>query len=132
MQKIALRNTEKQTPMLISECLKAGRKPYRIWMPILAGGLYLLLSIPFLLDLLVPSIHEGNLYSTLYVLVNLPWIFLTGNIADRICRSLFETQTLYKSNLVFIMLSWFMWVILACLVGALVDLTRRGHPKHTA
>jgi hypothetical protein len=115
--------------MLIHKMLKGRRRPCRIWVPVLVGGLYFLLSIPFLLDVLTPSIHEGNSYSTLFVLVNLPWILLMGSIGDMICRSLFETQTLYKSNMVFLMLTWLMWVILAFAVGVLIDLTRRRRPK---
>lgn len=94
-------------------------------MPVAVGVLYLVLSTPFLLNLAVPSMHEGSVYAFLYVFLNLPIIYLLGGFIETVANALFKRPSLYQANVVFITISWFFWVALSRLVGSFVDFTRK-------
>ena len=93
---------------------------------LLAGIIHLLLSVPFLTGILIPSIHEGSLYAFGYVVLNLPVISLFGGVGDFLCRLVFgERSTLYQSNLLFMGIAWLWWVGRGCACGAVLDRWRR-------
>jgi len=65
---------------------------------LLVGSIHLLVSAPFLVGVLTPSLHEGNLYAFTYVILNVPVIGLLGGFSDGVCRLVFgERHTLYQA-----------------------------------
>jgi hypothetical protein len=63
---------------------------WRYKLPIIVGAIYILLSLPFIVGLLSPSMHEGNLYSAIYVVINILPILLLGKLMDRMEYFLFN------------------------------------------
>jgi hypothetical protein len=92
--------------------------------------LYLGLSSPFLLNLAIPSIHEGNIYSFFFVIFNMPVIYLLGGIIDTFMSAHMTRPTLYSANVIFITVSWCFWVLLAWLAGSIMDLIHWSRKKH--
>lgn len=81
--------------------------------------------------MLTPSIHEGNLYSFLFVIVNIPVYYLFGSIIEAASNYLFAHPTLWKSNVIFIVISWIFWVSLAFLAGVIIDLIKSTQSKRS-
>ena len=77
-------------------------------LPLVVGVVYLVAASPFLLGILIPSLHEGNTYSTLFVLTVMPVILASGGLADWLA----QTLGFYFANTVTIMLAWCLWVAL--------------------
>lgn len=94
---------------------------YKYKLTIIITSLYLIASSPFILGFAIPSIHEG-IYSSLYVMVNMPVIYLLGGFADKINNKLIAFPTLYASNLVFIIIALLFWSMLAFVAGFCWDL----------
>jgi hypothetical protein len=93
----------------------------KIKLPIIVGIIYTLSSLPFIFGLLTPSIHEGNIYSVLYVFINMPVIFLFGSIIDEIVQIVFNEPSLYNSNIIFIIISIIFWVAVSFVIGLFID-----------
>ena len=105
---------EKQT-------LQITMKKWKYKLLVAVGLIYPIFSLPFLTGLLTPSMHEGNLYSTLFVLIHSPVIILLGDFVDVITERLFSDVTLYKSNMIFLTVSYVFWLILGLLIGTVMD-----------
>lgn len=100
------------------------QKSWRFKLPVVVGASYFLCSTPFLFNVLIPSIHEGNVYFFLFVLVNAPVIYLFGGRVDAVNHYLFVHPTPWTSNVVFIVISCMFWVSLAFLAGVIIDLKK--------
>ena len=92
---------------------------WRYKLPIIIGVIYFLISLPFIFGLLTPSIHEGNLYSLIHIIINILPLFLLGKLADSVSHLFFEYPTLYQSNMISIFChyyfgfrSYFFWELL--------------------
>ena len=105
---------------------RSGRYHWSFTLPVLIGALYFLFSTPFLLNLVILSIHEGNLYSTIFVAINTPVTYFIGTLADQIGHLFLHPPTLYKYNLVIIILSWVFWVLCSFITGVILDLVGTG------
>jgi hypothetical protein len=105
---------------------KFGQYHWSFKLPVLIGSLYLLFSTPFLLNLVIPSVHEGNLYSTIFAFMNAPVTYLFGTLADQIGHVFLHPPTLYKYNLVTIIFSWAFWVLCSFITGVILDLVGIG------
>jgi hypothetical protein len=81
---------------------------------VLAGALYAVAASPFFLDILSLSIHEDNLYSTVFVLLNGGWLALWLSLGAP-----------HMSNLTGLVLFGVGWAALGFLIGAVVDFRRR-------
>lgn len=97
---------------------------WRYKLPIIIGTVYILLSLPFIFGLLTPSIHEGNFYSTIYILINLIPILLLGKLIDWLAMLLFKYPTLYKSNLISVFLTLVFWILLSWILGTIIDIKK--------
>ncbi len=103
-----------------------GRYRWSFKLPVLIGSLYLLFSTPFLLNLVIPSIHEGNLYSKIYIFMNFPVTYFFGTLVDQIGHVFLHPPTLYKYNLLLIIISWVFWILCSFITGVLLDLVGIG------
>ena len=81
---------------------------------VLAGALYAVAASPFLLGLLSPSIHEDNLYSTVFVVLNGGWLALWQSVGAP-----------NMSNLTGLTLFGVGWTALGFFIGGVVDFRRR-------
>lgn len=109
--------------------MKLWHKGWRFKLPVVVGIVYFLFSTPFLFNVLTPSIHKGNFYFFLFVLVNAPVIYLFGDIVDPLNAYLFANPTLWTSSVIFIVISWTFWVSLAFLAGVVIDLIKSAQSK---
>lgn len=90
---------------------------------------YLIISIPFLLGILTPSIHEGNFFSIIYAVINmLPYMILSKFI-DWISGAVFKNPTLYQTNLIAIVAALIFWIMICYVLGAIIDKRRIGNKK---
>jgi len=101
------------------------RSQWRVKLPIIVGLAFTLISLPFILGILEPSIHEGNLYSYFYVLANMPVIMLFGPIAQLFEKSIFNKLDTYYSNLLFIILALIFWVLVSFIIAVFVDKSKK-------
>ena len=81
---------------------------------VVAGALYAVAASPFFLGILSPSIHENNLYSTVFVVLNGGWLALWQSLGAP-----------NMSNLTGLTLFGVGWAALGFLIGAVVDIRRR-------
>ena len=109
--------------------MKLWQKGWRFKLPVVVGPLYFLASTPFLFSVLTPSIHEFNVYFSLFVLVNAPVFYLFGGMVDPLNAYLFANPTLWKANVIFIVISLTFWVSLAFLAGIIIDLVKSARSK---
>ena len=93
--------------------------------PIIAGIVYFLLSLPFVLNVLTPSIHEGNWYSTFFVILSMPLFISVGMLAESVESSVVDYPDLYTSNMIALALSWVFLILVSMIVGFFIDITRR-------
>ena len=101
-------------------------KRARITFPLVVGVFFVIVSLPFILGLKIPSIHEGDPYSFCYVVLNLPPICVFGGLADAVATRLSSGDASAESdNYVMIAFCFLFWTVLAFLVGMLVDCRRR-------
>jgi len=89
-------------------------------LPILTGGIYFVLSLPFIFGYLQPSTHDGG-YSAVYVFLNFPGIIIISGIADKIDSILNTAKDLQTSNLIALTLLLLFWTILSFILGVLID-----------
>jgi hypothetical protein len=101
-------------------------------LPAIVGLVYFVLSIPFVLGLAIPSLHEGNIYSIFYVILNGPMIYLIGGFADKVTSFLFQFPTGYQSNMVFMCLTFIFLVAISSLIGLLFDRYKIKGNNHAA
>jgi hypothetical protein len=99
-------------------------KRMKLKLPILVGGLFILLSLPFIFGFLQPSIHEGG-YSALYVILNMPALIAVSGIGQKIESALLTNPNLYNSNIVSIALLFLFWVVLSFVLGSIFDKIKR-------
>ena len=94
---------------------------YKFKLPLIVGAAFFLLSLPFILGLLAPSIHEGNYYAAFYVIVNILPTIIFGKLGDSLTALIFRAPTLYESTLVFIALTLIFWVSISWILGVILD-----------
>jgi Na+/H+-translocating membrane pyrophosphatase len=104
-------------------------KRAKVKFPCAVGLIFFLISMPFVLGLKNPSIHEGDLYSFLYVVLNLPVIYVFGSLCDSIVNHLWSTPDLYRSNAVFMVFAHLFWILFAFVVGVICDVANSSHNK---
>lgn len=100
-------------------------KSARLKYPINAGTFFFLISLPFILGIKIPSIHEGDFYTLIYVILNFPVIYMFGSFSDKIAIYFFTAQpTQYQANIVLILFAHFFWIGLAFIAGFFIDQKR--------
>jgi uncharacterized membrane protein len=105
-------------------------KRAKLKFPCVVGLMFFLISLPFISGLKNPSIHEGDLYSFLYVILNLPVIYVFGSLCDSIVNQMWSTPDLYRSNAVFIGFAHLFWILVAFVVGLIRDIIKNtAHNK---
>lgn len=97
------------------------RTPWKVKLPIMVAIAFILISLPFILDILKPSIHEGSLYSFIYVLINILAIYVFGGIAEIVDQSIVDQHDLYVSNMVFMSFALIFWVLMSVIIAVFVD-----------
>ena len=100
-------------------------------LPILIGGIYLVLSLPFIFGYLQPSMHEGG-YSAVYVFLNFPGLIIISGIADKIDSILNSAKSLQTSNLITLTLLCIFWTAISFIIAALVDEIKRRRKTRQA
>ena len=101
-------------------------KRAKVKFPCIVGFMFFLISLPFISGLKNPSIHEGDLYSFLYVTLNLPFIYVFGSLCDSIVNQIWSTPDLYRSNAVFIGFAHLYWILAAFVVGLIRDIVKNN------
>lgn len=101
-------------------------KKWKYKLPIIVGVAFFLLSLPFILGLLTPSIHEGNYYAAFYVIVNILPTIILGKLGDLLTIFIFKSPTLYQSTLVFIFLTLLFWISVSWILGSVIDRQKRS------
>lgn len=87
---------------------------------------YIVISMPFILGLLIPSIHEGNAYSIIYIIVNTVPLIILNRVIDWISLFLFKSPTLYQTTIVTIGTVLVFWGLVAWLIGFMLDRRKRA------
>jgi len=90
-------------------------KAWKIKLPIIFGGIFLLSSLPLILGHVELSAYKGG-YSAVYWLVNFPALMVVSG-AENIFPDLFISNI--KAELTLIL---FFWLILAFLLGIIIDI----------
>ena len=93
---------------------------WRIKLPLSVSVTFVTLSLPFLLGFLTPSIHEG-FYSALYVVVNLPGLFIVAGVSEWALRFFGARRDLHLSNLTTVVSLLVFWVPVFFITGSLMD-----------
>jgi uncharacterized membrane protein len=101
-------------------------KMAKVKFPCIVGLVFFLISLPFISGLKNASIHEGDLYSFLYVILNLPVIYVFGSLCDSIVNHMWSTPDLYRSNTVFIGFAHLFWILVAFLAGLIRDIVKKN------
>jgi len=105
-------------------------KRAEVKLPCIVGLMFFLISLPFILGFKNPSIHEGDLYSFLYVTLNLPVIYIFGSLSDSIVNQFWSPPDLYRSNAVFIGFAHLFWILVSFGVGLIRDMVKNdSHNK---
>jgi uncharacterized membrane protein len=104
-------------------------KRVKVKLPCIVGLMFFLISLPFISGLKNPSIHEGGLYSFLYVILNLPVIYVFGSLCDSIVHHMWSTPDLYRSNTVFIAFAHLFWILVAFVAGLILDIVKNNSHK---
>lgn len=60
----------------------------------------------------------------LYVLVNMPALFVFGDLIGRVEPFLFTAPNLYKSNLVCMFFLFLFWLLTSFVIGIFIDLSK--------
>lgn len=94
---------------------------WKIKLPLITIMFFIIISLPFLLGMLTPSIHEGNFYSIIYVIINIVPFKILGRIIDLISVFLFKGPTLYQTTIVSIIVALVFWTIVAYIAGVILD-----------
>lgn len=90
----------------------------------IVGGIYILLSMPFILGYLTPSIHEGG-YEAFYVFLNLPGLLVVSGLSETIWKSLFSYDNSYASNMITLTLILGFWVAISFIIGWALDVRNK-------
>jgi len=101
---------------------------WRRRLPIVVGVIYLVAASPFLLGILIPSFHEGNTYSALFLMTVLPVVLVSGGLIDGLVQDL----NFHVGNAVLIFLAWCLWVGLSFGIGVVMDKFSSRRQKQTA
>jgi hypothetical protein len=101
-------------------------KRAKLKLPCIVGLMFFLISLPFIAGFKHASIHEGDLYSLLYVVLNLPVIYVFGSLSDSIVNHMSIAPDLYRANLVFIGLAHLFWISVAFVVGLILDIANNN------
>ena len=91
---------------------------------LIVGAIYIIAAIPFILGVCEPSIHEG-LYPALFCLLNYPVLLIISAPVDWLEKMAFPEATLHTSNLLVLAAALVVWLILAFVIGSLIDCCRR-------
>ena len=99
-------------------------KTWTIKLPSLVGVVFLILSLPFILGSLHPSIHEGG-YSALYAIVNIPAIIVVAPLGEWLFQAFGVDLDPYLINLITILLFLVFWVSVSFMIGLFIDSVAR-------
>lgn len=96
-------------------------------LPVSVGLLFFAFSLPVILGLSAPSIHE-DAYGGIYVIINMPAIVIFGSLSEIVAEWLTSGDPFVEfDNLVMIAFCHLFWIALAFVAGFLVDRYRRRH-----
>lgn len=99
-------------------------------LPIFTSSISFLISLPFFLGVLHPSIHGGNFYSALYAALFItPPIALLDLIVSKYGLSVYGEKSILGSDINFILVSIIIYILLSFLIGFIIDLTKKE--KHS-
>ncbi len=87
------------------------------------GAVYLVTASPFIFGILEPSLHAGP-YAAIFTLLNLPAFFVVSGPLKCV-EGILPRMTLRMSNLLALAAFLIFWLVLALLIGLLVDWHRR-------
>jgi hypothetical protein len=107
------------------------KKKWKYKLPILIGVIYFVLWLPFITGILIPSVHEGNLYSTLFVIVILPLISLLSGFSEMVEGMITKVPRLYVSNMIFFFISWLFLVLISLFIGVFIDILKKPKQPYT-
>lgn len=92
----------------------------------MTGAISFLISLPFIVGMLSPSIHGGNMYSALYaVLFITPPTSLLEVIIGKYGLSVYGENSVLGSDVNFILASIMIYILLSFIIGIIIDLIKK-------
>jgi hypothetical protein len=107
------------------------KKKWKYKLPILIGVIYFVLWLPFITGIIIPSVHEGNLYSRLFVIIILPLISLLGGLSEIVEGTITKVPSLYVSSMIFFLVSWLFLVLISLFTGVFIDIFKKPKQPYT-
>jgi len=88
-------------------------KNWKVKLPIIVGISYFIISLPFILNLATPLIHDGSIISTFYILINIP--------ANLFFELFFPHETICNYDFISLLISLIFWICFSAVIGWIID-----------